>query len=139
MATRVYRYETVCTSTLEQLRTNESIGTSDTHIRRCAGVYTIVADFFPSKRRACDPYMVTMRRLAYALQRVTHPTCSTVSTRNISMGVWYTTPVTHVSTFLPGSFVQVGWVQARPTQLRKLGRHRRRLAEAVGNAADASW
>lgn len=51
------------------------------HTRRCAGVYAIVADFFPSKRRASDPYMVTVRRLAYALQRVTHPTCSPVSTR----------------------------------------------------------
>ncbi|XP_031364511.1 uncharacterized protein LOC116185074 [Apis dorsata] len=55
------------------------------HTLRCAGVYTIMADFFPSKRRASDPYMVTVRRLAYALQRVTHPTCSPVATRSPSV------------------------------------------------------
>ncbi|XP_076477292.1 uncharacterized protein LOC117155825 [Bombus vancouverensis nearcticus] len=57
----------------------------DTHTPRCAGVYTIMVEFFPSKRRASDPYMVTVRRLAYALQRVTHPTCSPVATRSPSV------------------------------------------------------
>ncbi|XP_048261540.1 uncharacterized protein LOC125385042 [Bombus terrestris] len=33
----------------------------DTHTPRCAGVYTIMVEFFPSKRRASDPYMVTVR------------------------------------------------------------------------------
>lgn len=78
-ATRVYQCETVF-AVLNQVHAE-----GYTHTLRCAGVYTIMADFFPSKRRASDPYMVTVRRLAYALQRVTHPTCSPVATRSPSV------------------------------------------------------
>ncbi|XP_012341725.2 uncharacterized protein LOC100871596 [Apis florea] len=77
-ATRVYQCETVFARLTKYMQKN-------IHTLRCAGVYTIMADFFPSKRRASDPYMVTVRRLAYALQRVTHPTCSPVATRSPSV------------------------------------------------------
>ncbi|CAD1476930.1 unnamed protein product, partial [Heterotrigona itama] len=95
----MFMYYDACPSMRDSVCAYSQVSTCkriyDTHTLRCAGVYTIMADFFPSKRRASDPYMVTVRRLAYALQRVIHPTCSPVAIRspficNIRMGVYYT-------------------------------------------------
>lgn len=105
-ATRVYQCETVF-AVLNQVHAE-----GYTHTLRCAGVYTIMADFFPSKRRASDPYMVTVRRLAYALQRVTHPTCSPVATRS---------PSVLFSCFYPqylGVYVCDSRIDFSPSQLR---------------------